>query len=136
MPAIGPSPFLTPPTHGDFTLTLSKTIRGENPSYLPLNFQFVYNWNPVIQLGSAVLVSIGTNTTNQPMPQVRQSKHLSFMAKQRFWVTVDGKDEIYAYRVILDMDRDTGENKQAAMMIGIGANLIVGTENWSATELL
>ncbi|KAF3908381.1 hypothetical protein AA313_de0210380 [Arthrobotrys entomopaga] len=140
MPAIAPAlaSTLTPPTHGAFTLTLTKAIVGETPPYLPMDIQFAYDWNSQINWGNATVLSIGGNTTDQPMPQMRLSKHLSFVSKNRFWITVDdGKDEIYAYRVILDLDKDTGENKQAAVMVGIGAKLIVGTENWnSSAELL
>ncbi|KAF3931028.1 hypothetical protein ABW20_dc0103265 [Dactylellina cionopaga] len=139
MPAIASSSFtsFTPPTHGAFNLTLTKAIRGEAPSYLPFTIQFEYDYNPFIKLGTATVLSIGQNTTNQPMSIEKSPTHLSFMTKQRFWVTVDGSnDEFYAYRVVLDMDKDTGENQQAAVMIGLGAKLIVGTENWGATELL
>ncbi|KAK6335773.1 hypothetical protein TWF730_003149 [Orbilia blumenaviensis] len=137
MPALATTP---PPTQ-TFNLTLTKALEGALPPYLPLNIQFSYDWNFAQNTGSATILSIGSNNTiNQSMFPMGISKRLAFMARERFEVTIDGpegsREEVFAYRVILNMDKETAEQRTAALMLGQEGDVIVATENWGATEVL
>ncbi|KAK6505827.1 hypothetical protein TWF481_007718 [Arthrobotrys musiformis] len=139
MPAL--AALAAPPSTQTFNLTLTKALEGNLPPYLPLNVQFSYDWNFATNTGHATVLSIGSNNTvNQSMFPMGISKRLAFMAQNRFDVTIDGpdgnKEEIFAYRVLLNMDKETTETKTAAIMLGEEGDVIVATENWGATELL
>ncbi|KAK6336111.1 hypothetical protein TWF696_001679 [Orbilia brochopaga] len=131
---------LPPPPTGTFNLTLSKTYEGEAPAFLPIDVQFSYEWDFPRNMGHATVVAIGSNNTvNQDMFPMGISGILAFMARERFPVTIQGpagQEEIFAYRVLLNMDKDTLETKKAAIMLGTEGDVIITTENWGATELL
>ncbi|KAK6532669.1 hypothetical protein TWF281_006848 [Arthrobotrys megalospora] len=132
----------TPPPTQTFNLTLTKSLEGPLPHFLPLNIQFTYNWDFPSNTGYATVLSIGSNNTvNQDMFPMGISQRLAFMARDRFEVTIDGpeageREELFAYRVILNMDKATTEQKTAALMLGTEGDVIVATENWGATEVL
>ncbi|EPS40145.1 hypothetical protein H072_6038 [Dactylellina haptotyla CBS 200.50] len=129
----------TPPPTATFNLTLSKAIEGEAPSFLPIDIQFAYNWDWTKGEGYATVLSLGSNNTvNQQMFPMGIKDKLSFMARQRFDVTIQGQngtEDVYAYRVLLNMDKATTDNKEAAVMVGTEGDVIITTENWGATGL-
>ncbi|KAF3935003.1 hypothetical protein ABW20_dc0101646 [Dactylellina cionopaga] len=130
--------FAAPPSTSTFSLTLTKAIEGAAPAFLPLDVQFAYNWNFKKNTGFATVLSIGSNhTVNQTMFPMGISGKLAFMARERFSVTIagqNGTEDIFAYRVLLNMDKTAG-NKEAAFMVGQEGDVIIATENWGATEL-
>ncbi|KAJ6257468.1 hypothetical protein Dda_7253 [Drechslerella dactyloides] len=129
-----------PPWTGTFNLTLSRTQEGLCPDFLPIDVQFTYTWDFPRNMGQATVLSIGSNhTVNQDMFPIGISGALAFMARDQFPVTIEGpkgREEIFAYRVLLNMDKSTLEHKKAAIMLGTEGNTIITTENWGATELL
>ncbi|KAF3940050.1 hypothetical protein ABW19_dt0208657 [Dactylella cylindrospora] len=135
MPALVLPLDFTPPSSDIFNLTLSKTIEGATPSYLPLNVQFAYDWDFDRNMGSATVVSISNNQTDKFMFTMGISGKLAFMAREQFNVTIESGEEIFAYRVLLNMDKETAQHKSAAMMIGQDGDIIVATENWGAAGL-
>ncbi|KAF3187670.1 hypothetical protein TWF106_006783 [Orbilia oligospora] len=140
MPALA-TPVSPPPSTQTFHLTLTKALEGNLPPFLPLDIQFAYDWNFAQNTGHATVLSIGSNNTvNQDMFPMGISKRLAFMARDKFDVAIDGpdgnKEEIFAYRVILNMDKETTETKTAAVMLGEEGDVIIATENWGATEVL
>lgn len=56
---------------------------------------------------------------------------LAFMARERFWVTLEDGTKFYAYRVLLNIK---GGERSAAIMLGESGDVIVGTSNWGAQE--
>ncbi|KAF3902737.1 hypothetical protein AA313_de0203073 [Arthrobotrys entomopaga] len=139
MPVLASSTVASPPATATFGLTLSKAIEGTAPAFLPLDIKFSYNWDFPKNEGYATVLSIGSNNTvNQQMFPMGIGGKLAFMARERFDVTIkteEGKEEdVYAYRVILNMATDT-VRKEAAVMVGTEGDVIIATENWGAVGL-
>ncbi|KAK6533747.1 hypothetical protein TWF694_002678 [Orbilia ellipsospora] len=139
MPALSSNTVSSPPATATFGLSLSKAIEGTAPAFLPLDVKFSYNWDFSKNEGYATVLSIGSNhTVNQQMFPMGIGGKLAFMARERFDVmikTKEGKEEdVYAYRVILNMATNAVK-KEAAIMVGTEGDVIIATENWGAVGL-
>ncbi|EWC43755.1 hypothetical protein DRE_07373 [Drechslerella stenobrocha 248] len=140
MPALLSNAIPNPPSTDTFNLTLTKAVEGATPAFLPLNIQFSYDWDFSRNMGSATVLGIGSNNTlKYTMFPMGVSGVLAFMARDQFPVTIqasEGKEELFAYRVLMNMNKVTAEDRKAAVMLGEEGNIVIATENWGSTEVL
>lgn len=123
--------FAVPPAQQTFTLSLDKVHTGVAPNFLPLNVEFAYNWEWNRNVGNATVLNVGGTKTEESMFPMGISKKFNFMSKERFSIKLPNGEDLYSYRVILNMDRETATERSAAMMLGEEGDIIITTANWN-----
>lgn len=116
------------PAEASFELVLSKTIQGE-PALPNAKCEFNYHWDFETNMGLALLRDINGAPVNITLHPLGIEGQLDFMSDiEPTPVNIDGK-VVIIYRVILDIDLETGA-REAAIMFGEHGESIEATENF------
>lgn len=116
------------PAEASFELVLSKTLRGE-PVLPNAKCEFNYHWDFEKNMGIAMLRGINDAPVNITLHPLGIEGQLDFMSDiEPTPVNIDGK-VVIIYRVILDINMDSGE-REAAIMFGEDGETIETTENF------
>jgi len=122
---------------GQFKLVLSNVLRGEEVLKDPC-CEFSYHWDFEKNMGLATLVSMNGTPMNITLHPLGIQGRLDFMSDippTKYTVNAECDNsvaliEVVVYRVILDMNPETGE-KEAAIMFKMDGSTIQTTANFS-----
>ncbi len=123
------------PSEATFTLTLSRLIQGAEPVIANAHCVFSYHWDFSTNMGEAKLVSINNCEQDIVLHPLGISGALDFMSDMEPQHVVINGQRVVLYRVILDIDLESGE-RSAAIMFNEDGSVIQGTENFGRTDTL